>query len=114
MNLKTIRKEKRKTQTEVAKDLNIPISTYNGYEKETSQPNIETIIKLAKYFDVSTDELLGIKKEEVTLTEKSNLLKKINKLTEVECYKLSIFADGLITNRNQETANKILVLKEEE
>ena len=105
MNLKEIRERKKIKQVEVAKALNLPNSTYNGYEKETSQPNIETIIKLAKYFNVSTDELLGVSKtKNINLTEKNALLETIDSLTEIECHKLKIFAEGLISNRIEKTS----------
>lgn len=101
MNLKEIRKRNSLTQKEVAKYLNIANSTYNGYEKETSEPNIQNLMKLAELFDCTIDELIGNKKS-TSLTaspEKQNLLSTIDKLTEIECHKLNIFAEGLISNR---------------
>lgn len=82
MRLKEIRILKGIKQNKVAKDLNVNPVTYNGYETGKSEPNIQMILKLAKYFNVTTDEILGVKKEEVTLSEKKNLLKKIDLLTE--------------------------------
>ena len=101
MNLKEIRKRNNLTQKEVAKYLNIANSTYNGYEKETSEPNIQNLIKLAELFDCSIDEIIGNEKKTnfTASPEKQNLLNTINKLTEIECHKLNIFAEGLISNR---------------
>jgi len=59
MNLKKLRKSQNLTQAKVADDLNVALSTYRGYENKTSQPSIEMLIKLANYFDVSMDYLLG-------------------------------------------------------
>lgn len=56
-NLKTIRKEKKITQNDISKYLNIDQTTYSGYETGKSEPNIETLKKLAKYFNVTLDEL---------------------------------------------------------
>ena len=59
MNLKTLRKNEKMTQIDVAKLLNIAKSTYSGYELETSEPNLETLIKLADYYGVTLDYLVG-------------------------------------------------------
>ena len=46
------------TQRQVANALGITERSYQRYEAENN-PNNETLIKLADYFDVSTDYLLG-------------------------------------------------------
>ena len=114
MKLKEIRKLKKLKQKDVAEYLGIPRSTYNGYEQNISEPSFDTLIKLAKYFNVTTDEILGAKKEEVTLSEKKNLLKKINLLTEDECFKLSIYADGLMSSRVERKQKINNIITEEE
>jgi transcriptional regulator with XRE-family HTH domain len=57
--LKELRKEAGKTQGEVADALGIGRITYQNYERDTSTPNGETILKMAHYFNVSSDYLLG-------------------------------------------------------
>lgn len=57
--LKKIRGEKGIKQAEIAKFLEIDRTTYSKYETGYSQPDFDTLIKLAKYFDVTTDYLLG-------------------------------------------------------
>lgn len=59
MKLKELRKENKKTQQDVAKLLNIAQTTYGGYELETSEPTINTLCKLADYYGVSLDYLIG-------------------------------------------------------
>lgn len=59
MKLKELRKEKKLTQEEVSKDLNLVKRTYFNYENELREPDIATLIKLADYFDVTVDELIG-------------------------------------------------------
>ena len=56
--LKKLRKEKRKTQDDIALMLNIKRQTYSSYERNKSLPDINTLSKLADYFNVSTDYLL--------------------------------------------------------
>lgn len=58
-NLKKLRQESRKTQLELATALGLNRSTYNGYEQGFSEPNTDTLIKLADYFGCSVDYLLG-------------------------------------------------------
>lgn len=57
--LKELRKEKKLTQSDVAKHLGISIQAYSHYELGTAEPTIDNLIKLAKYYDVSVDYLIG-------------------------------------------------------
>ena len=57
--LKASRKSVNKTQKEIAEYLGISERGYQNYELGTREPNLEILIKLADYFDVSTDYLLG-------------------------------------------------------
>lgn len=56
--LKQLRKELNKSMADVARDLNIPYTTYVNYEKEAREPNSETLIALADYFHCSVDFLI--------------------------------------------------------
>ena len=53
MNLKNLRKEKNITQEKVAKDLNVGRASYNRYELGLTEPDIETLKKMADYYDAS-------------------------------------------------------------
>ena len=57
-----LRKEFEYTQREVAKMLSISQPSYIRYENGTSQPNLQTLAKIADIFDVSVDYLLGREK----------------------------------------------------
>ena len=57
--LKIIRKRKGIKQKEVADYLGITGSAYNHYESGRNQPDIQTLNKLADYFNVTVDMLLG-------------------------------------------------------
>ena len=48
-----------KKQTDLAKAINIPYTTYLNYEKAGREPKYETLIKIADTLGISTDELLG-------------------------------------------------------
>lgn len=58
-NLKSSRTGKHLSQAEVAERLGIPRATYQSYENGRNEPNIETLIKLADFFNVSVDTLIG-------------------------------------------------------
>lgn len=57
--LKTCRKQHNTTQKEVAEYLGISERAYQHYELGTREPSFATAIKIADYFDVTLDYLLG-------------------------------------------------------
>ena len=57
--LRKLRKEKGYTQQDVADYLGVNRATIAGYETKGIQPGHDTLVKLANYFDVSVDYLLG-------------------------------------------------------
>ena len=57
--LKELRKVMKVTQRNVADELGITQVTYCHWENGQTQPDIENIIALCKYFSVSADYLLG-------------------------------------------------------
>jgi len=61
-NLRKLRISKNMQQKELAAILNIKISTYCQYETGKRQPDYETLKRIANYFNVSTDYLLGAEK----------------------------------------------------
>lgn len=58
--LRSLIEERNLTQKQVAIDLNIAPSTMGGYVQGISEPDFETLKRLAHYFDVSSDYLLNI------------------------------------------------------
>ena len=57
--LKSLRIQQKKTQQEIADFLGITRQGYAKYENDLGEPDNSTLSKLADYFDVSTDYLLG-------------------------------------------------------
>lgn len=53
-----LRKSKNLLQKEVADKIGVARTTYASYEQGKREPDIETINKIADFFDVSTDYLL--------------------------------------------------------
>ncbi|MCL2352381.1 MAG: helix-turn-helix domain-containing protein [Firmicutes bacterium] len=63
--LKELRIKKGLTQTQVAKKLNLHKSTISGYEGNTKTPSIDTICRLAIFYNTTTDYLLGMEKKKM-------------------------------------------------
>jgi transcriptional regulator with XRE-family HTH domain len=59
-NLIKLRTSKGLTQEEVAKSLSISNKTVSKWENGTSTPDLSLLVKLAEYFGVTTDMLLGL------------------------------------------------------
>lgn len=59
VRLRELRQEKKLSQADVAEFLQISRQAYNFYETGKREPDNETLQKLASFFNVSTDYLLG-------------------------------------------------------
>ena len=57
--LKELRKEKGLTQRELAQKLNLTQATICDWEVSKVEPSIEWLVKLADFFEVSVDYLIG-------------------------------------------------------
>ena len=57
--MKELRQERGITMKDAAQQLNLPYTTYVNYEKGTREPNSETLIQIANFFNTSIDYLLG-------------------------------------------------------
>ena len=65
-NIRNLREDNDKTQKEVAAYLNIKQTTYSKYELGKINVPIDVFIKLADYYTVSIDYLVGRGKSEIT------------------------------------------------
>ena len=59
-NIKRLRMANNITQVELAADLGVSKQCVSNWENDYIQPSIEMLIKLAEYFKVSTDYILGL------------------------------------------------------
>ncbi|MGM7720571.1 helix-turn-helix domain-containing protein [Metabacillus sp. Hm71] len=84
--LKWLREKKRLAQKEVA--IEIGMKTVNGYQKiemDERNPKLETLVRLAELFEVSTDFLLGLSDKNSEIKEIENELFELNtRLTVIE------------------------------
>lgn len=58
--LKELRNEKRLTQAQIATVFKVSKTTICQWETCKQEPSLEDVTAVAKYFDVSTDYLLGL------------------------------------------------------
>ena len=59
VRLKELRKKKGISQLRLATDLNTTQNTISRYETGEREPGIDELIKIADYFNVSVDYLIG-------------------------------------------------------
>lgn len=72
--LELMRRERHLTQDELAKELDISRVTVNYWENEKRTPNVYEISKLAKYFNVSEEQLVYDSKSNEALVRKNAAL----------------------------------------
>lgn len=60
LKIRDIREDRNYSQTQIANLLNCTQQTYSRYEREEITIDIYSIIKLAKFYNTSTDYLLGL------------------------------------------------------
>lgn len=85
-NLKALRRQRGITQAELSEMLGLTQQAVARWEVDKSEPDAKTLNRLADYYGVSVDYLLGREKtpspsEESTLLEKYRKLTVINKQT---------------------------------
>lgn len=77
--IKRFREKKNITQDQLARFLNVRITTISNYENGRREPDLMTISKIADYLEVTIDDLLGrgienqvsLSKEELEILNKS-------------------------------------------
>ena len=70
VRIKEGREAKKLSQKELAEHIDVTPSAVNQYEKGEKTPLAETLLKLAKVLDVSTDYLLGVSPEKDIFMDK--------------------------------------------
>lgn len=57
--LKELREKNKLSQAKISENLGLPLTTYHNYEIGRNEPNISNLIKLADFYQVSLDYLVG-------------------------------------------------------
>ena len=80
--LKELRSAVGLNQSEMAEKLGVSVSSYQKYEREKNSimPSIEVLIKIAEFFGVSVDYLLGRENQSKSdnITEKDSIREHLN------------------------------------
>lgn len=72
--LSQLRIDNGKMKEELVVYLSITMDSYNRYERGTRQPDIDTLIKLADFYDVTLDYLLGRVESEQLYPDRGHLV----------------------------------------
>lgn len=102
MNLRNLRKLNGKTQEEVAKFLNTTQTTYSKYELGIHEPTLETLCKLADFYGVSVDYLIGRDGNEFSYlsAEEKTLIVNFRKLSTYNQAKIIGEVAGILLTQN--------------
>ncbi len=96
------------TQSEIAFKLGMNQQSYSRYENGTTEPNIETLIKIADFFQISIDDLLGRKCNVINIFYHSDLKKQLLKeLAEESDDKIQRVADFYSAIRSEGINHKV-------
>ncbi len=76
LRLKRLRELRKLSQKEFAAALGIIPATYNLYERNNSQPSIDTIMKMATILDIDINTLFGWKAPDNRVDEVKNILRQ--------------------------------------
>lgn len=80
-NLKKLRKENKVTQVELATHLGFYHSAVVKWESGQCEPSFDTLIKIAQYFNVSVDYLLGIENSVFTAQDYADGVRNTKKVS---------------------------------
>lgn len=95
-----LRKEKKKTQEDIAKIVGVTRPAYTAYENGTRTPDYNILETLADYFDVTTDYLLGRSDDpRLTAEEVERVMKEYKEIIDI--------LDGLPEDKREEKIAQI-------
>lgn len=98
-NLKLLRNRLKKSQEEVANELNLTRSSYSGYENNVAQPNLEILLQLSDYYKVSIDRLVREDFETIKETDWEKIDRGIN--TDVKGQQLRVLT-SMVDEHNED------------
>jgi len=98
--IKDLRRSKKLSQTDFAKIVGVSQTTVTAWETGKAEPSSSAITRIADYFDVSTDYLLGRKENESSTENQEN--KDLKKFLEDNLDNGMTFGDGEVTEEDRE------------
>lgn len=104
-NLKILRKNSGLTLAELSKRLGISIQMLSYYELDQANPPLETIIRLADFFNCSADYLIGHQMRDSTQAlplNKKQLINDILKFDDADFGRVEAYVEGIKAARQEE------------
>ena len=74
-----LRKSKKLSQEELAEKINVSRQTISNWENGRFYPDIDALVKLSKYFNISIDDLLNCDDKVIEYLKESTDVVKSNK-----------------------------------
>ena len=100
--LKALRENSKISQAVLAKELGVAQGTVGNWESGSRTPDLDMLVKIAKYFDVTVDHLLGVEsgqKEKPAPISESELdallIDSLVSLTPEELRQVNAFVQGM-------------------
>lgn len=102
-SLKILRKKRNLTQKDVADAIGITFQTYSYYETGRTNLTPETLCKLADFFGVTIDELLGRTPQlfDDARIDRPEIIELFNQLSAEEQQQVIWYMKGLIYQHNE-------------
>ncbi len=95
-NIKNLRTTSNMTQGDLAERLRVTISSISAYENGSRMPSYDILIKIARLFNVTTDNLLGFSNKYVADVSGLDAEQRKNIFEIIELYKLKNDKDNYI------------------
>ncbi len=83
LRLLELRTERKLSQRAIAQKLHISQGTYNNWEHSKTQPSIEQLIEISRFFNVSVDYLIGNADDYGLINVKDNLAPEQRKMLQL-------------------------------
>ena len=100
MNLEKLRKERRLTQEDASRMLGLTKQTYQNYELQKRQPDIDTLCKLAEFYNTTIDYIVGRETKLIDLNgikpTKARLIEQILTMNDLQELRTEAFISGLM------------------
>lgn len=102
--IKELRKAKNMKQVELANAISVSQAALSGYETGKYEPDFDTLQRIAEFFHVSIDYILGRdEKKPAPISESeldAELIERLCNLTPEEKDKVDAFVQGLLASRS--------------
>lgn len=104
--LRMLREARQITQTRLSALLEVDPRVYNRWERGTSSPQLDTVVRIADLLQVSLDELAGrsaaVSEPKIHNLELLNLYQQVDSLSDASQQALVLIIDGMVKQAQME------------